>query len=114
MQNLELVISRMAARWRGAIPAHHHTRRDKTNAAEDNTLLMQKKELQPHKPPQTNNILSSCSDYRDILNRTPPDAQAREHPVMLQHMHFLLLAVVCADGSKHATAIATALGCTEA
>ena len=67
-----------------------------------------KRKLHQHKPSQPNHMLSSSPLCKDVLNRTPPDAQTPAQPAMLRHMHCLLLAVVCACGCTHTTAKAAA------
>ena len=52
------------------------------------------RKLQERKPSQPKNMLSSCPGCQDVLNRTPPIAPTLAQPVMLQHLPFLLLAVL--------------------
>ena len=72
------------------------------------------RKLQQRKPSQPKNMLSSCPGCKDVLNRTPPKPPTPAQPVMLWHMPFLLLAVVCACGYMHTTATSAASSSAEA
>ena len=70
--------------------------------------------LQERKPTQPKNMLSSCPACKEVLNRSPPNAPTPAQPVMLRHLPFLLLTIVCACGYTHTTARTAASSSAEA